>query len=112
MNKDLYTHLKEVARNKETTSYSEIGPIVGITDFSDPYNRRRISEILGEISEYEHGCGRPMLSAVVILKGGSKPGAGFFTLARDLGLLTGTVGERAKLDFFDKELKKVHEFWS
>ena len=111
MHKDLYYHLIEVARNKGTTTYGEIGPIVGILDFSNPGSGIQIGEILGEISKYEHSCGRPMLSALVTYKDEPKPGPGFFTLARELGLLMRTDKD-AELEFFAQELRKVHDHWS
>lgn len=106
MHKAIYEKLKDVARKESTVYYSEIAPLAGL-DMSNPADRNRIAEILGDISTYEHDNHRPMLSAVVILQDSNKPGKGFFTLAKELGLYAGSDDDV----FFSSELTKVHAAW-
>jgi len=104
----LYDKLREIAsRGKKTTTYQPIAEMMGL-DMGNPADRDRLSEMLGEISRFEHEHGRPLLSAVVVLQESGEPGAGFFTLARELGLQP--PGEEDYL-FYARELKKVFEQW-
>jgi hypothetical protein len=109
INLQIYERLKEVASNGDLITYGEIAPLANL-NMDDPDDRNKMSEILGDISRYEHKQGRPMLSAVVVLAGISYPGEGFFNLARELGLHHGKK-ELEDLDFFVQEVKRVHESW-
>jgi len=102
----IYDKLKSIAKEQKCIYYSEIAPLANL-DMDSPADRNKISEILGEISSYEHEHGRPMLSAVVIHKENNIPGKGFFTLARELDLYSGNDD----WNFFISELRKVHEYW-
>jgi hypothetical protein len=106
MHQAIYERLRQIAKAQNTTTYSEVAPLAGL-DMANPADRNEIARILGEISSFEHGQGRPMLSAVVMLQGDNMPGQGFFTLARELGLYTG--GD--DLTFFARELARVHASW-
>src|SRR5690348_2442506 len=46
---------------------------------------RGIGQVLGRISTFEHAYGRPLLSALVVLKDLWHPGDGFAGLSRSLG---------------------------
>jgi len=85
IHQQIYERLIEVARCGELITYSEIAPLADL-NLESAGDRKKISDILGEISTYEHKNNRPMLSAIVVLKDVGYPGEGFFTLARDLGL--------------------------
>ena len=102
----IYAELKRVARAGQTTTYAGIAPLARL-DMGKAADRAEIGHLLGEISQYEHDHGRPMLSAVVILQEWNMPGQGFFTLARELGL-----HPRAEdIEFFSNELNRVHQAW-
>ena len=103
----IYDKLREVARSKCTTYYSEIAPLAGL-NMDSPEDRKRISDILGDISTAEHYAGRPLLSAVVIRKEENSPGPGFFGLAKDLRLHDGDDDFR----YWVQELQRVHNHWS
>jgi hypothetical protein len=110
IHQEIYERLKEVARNGDLITYSEIAPLAGL-DMENQADRTRMGEILGEISTFEHQNGRPMLSSLVVLAGIGYPGEGYFNLARHLGLHHGK-GEFEDLDFFVQEVKRVHGYWS
>ena len=63
----IYEKLTEVARMQSTTTYSEVGDLVGL-DMSTEVGRIKIAQILDDINWYESKGNRPMLSSVVILK--------------------------------------------
>ena len=100
-------HLQEVARNRQTTCYQPIADLVGL-NLESALDRKRIGDVVGKLSEREHEHGRPMISAVVVRAEDSKPGSGFFKLARQLGLWT--VGDEDT--FYVQELKRVHDYWA
>jgi hypothetical protein len=109
INQPIYERLIEVARNGDLITYGEIAPLANL-NMEDPDDRNKIAHILGEISTHEHGEGRPMLSAIVVLAGIGYPGEGFFSLARELGLHHGRK-EFEDLDFFVQEVKRVYAYW-
>jgi len=76
----------------------------------NPQDRKEIGAILGEISEFEHNNGRPLLSAVVLSKSGEE-GDGFFKLCEELGITSDW--RRLKKDdvFVATEINKCHDFW-
>ena len=64
--------------------------------------------VLDVVNKEEVGAGRPMLSAVVVHKGGDEmPGPGFYTIARQLRRYRG--GDK-KL-YWAMELKEVYAYW-
>ncbi len=85
MNKKIYEKLKDVARRKDTISYSQLA-----SDCNFPYSsideRNKFHELLVEISRFEVANGKPMLSVLVHHKGDveRKCGKGFFELADEL----------------------------
>jgi len=105
----VYCELIQAARNKQPITYGEeIAKIMGLPPSGD-YMGKETGQILGEISEYEHLHGRPLLSAVVVKVDKKIPGEGFFGLARDLGKLQEGMDERS---FWERELGEVYDTWS
>ena len=107
MDNKIYERLKITARANRTIAYGELALLASL-DMELPIHRKRLGDILGEISAFEHERGRPLMSAVVVHKENNMPGSGFFKLAKQLGIYIG--GD--DLGFFVRELKKVHEYWS
>jgi hypothetical protein len=73
-----------------------------------------VSKALFHISSYEVEQGRPMLSALVVHKGGQYkglPGPGFFKLARRLGF-TIADSDAAEQDFWDAQVQAAVEHWT
>ena len=103
----IYEELSKVAQSGNTTYYSDIAPLAGL-DMSSEGDRFRIAQILGEISEDEHRDGRPLLSAVVILKGENRPGEGFFGLGKTWVCMT----EAMPTSIGRKNLDVSTSFWS
>lgn len=99
MDQDLRKRLIEVAKRRETTSYSDIRPEAPQT----------LAAPLDEINIYEQRAGRPLLTAVVIHKDGdSMLGVGFFTIAWELGqYLNGDPHQ-----FWNQELEWVWDYWT
>jgi len=112
MRNDIYEKLINVARSQNLISYDDLNKQLNLGfDFTLPPDRNLIGHWLGEISEHEVRAGRHMLSAVVVRKEGEgfgDPGKGFYECARDLGVYTGSDD----LDFWAKEVKWLHDYWS
>lgn len=104
----VYCKLIQTARNRQVITYGEIAEIMGLPP-AGQYMSRETGQMLGEISEYEHLHGRPLLSAVVVRGDKKMPGEGFFTLSRQLGELGENMDERT---FWERELKRVYDIWS
>ncbi len=103
-------HLINIARQKETIQYQELSELCRLgLDMNNPQHRVEIGEILDEISKHEHENNRPLLSAVVATDS-TIPGNGFYELAKELGLYSGST-ETDRLIFWVEELKKVYDFW-
>ena len=100
----VHKRLIEVAKRKETVSYSEMARIADLHVRS-----RALFQILDDVSTAEHAAGRPLLTAVVIRKEDGVSGAGFFALATRLGHYRD--GDDRKL-YWAWELKRVYAEWA
>ena len=78
-------------------------------DLSNSYERHLLGEDLGEISEFEHSQGRPLLSAIVVAEGNKLSGTGFFEMAEKLELFD--PSKISKKRFLEQEQKKVIDYW-
>ena len=99
--------LLAIAATSGITHYSDIAPLAGLSMGSE-VGRIRIAQILDNISSAEYEAGRPLLSAIVVLKDEYRPGDGFFKLAERLGLYHG--GDRD--EYWVKELQRVRDCWA
>ena len=95
--------LIEAAQQRRVLSYAEVGEVLNL-DMDNPHHRREIGRILGEISTEEHNNGRPLLSAVVVHRENHRPGPGFFSLARELGIQGPDEDDET---FYTNELNRV-----
>lgn len=96
--------LRPLAAAERTIAYGELADRVRAIRF-DPHDTR-FHSLLGEVSIDEHRSGRPLLSIIVRPADDERPGKGFFTLARSLGLPV--------LDqdvFWASELNTVFKHW-
>ena len=113
MEKQVREYLIKVARQKDKfVYYSDVVKDCNLNiNLSIPSDHDVLSDILSEVSTYEHDNGRPLLTSLVIYKDSSKNdhGEGFYKLAQSLGL-----GDKKKLrnDLFGfSEATKCREFW-
>ncbi len=106
---ELYDYLAEVARRGDTVLLADLAPVVELKAGS-PETMPRLIDMLMQIGAYEHFEQRPLLPAVAVDVDTGYPPPAFFRLARDLGELHGR-GEMEELDFFVRELKRVHAYW-
>lgn len=104
----IFAKLIAAAESGQIISYKEVGNILGIKSFGDHY-AREVGRVLGEISDDEHGNGRPMLSAIAHNEAGS-PGPGFYKCARDPGFAIST-DRKDELAFWEKEQSRVYQEW-
>jgi hypothetical protein len=91
------------ARRGETCTYKTIADELSIK-WSQAH--RPMPKILGQVSEMEHGSGRPLLTAIVVAQSG-KCGDGFFEMA-------GRTGARIidNQRFQEEEQRRVFDYWS
>ena len=103
----VYEWLREVARRKGTTNYTEAGQKIGLGA-----RDRKLFATLYQISKHEHEQGRPLLSAVVVDKTHPHrgPGDGFYLMVEDVGVPF-PRGPKARWLFWHRELRLVHFFW-
>lgn len=104
---ELREMLLEIARSEKVSSYQPIGKLFGL-DMRNPSHRRRIGELLADVSRFEVAHGRPMLSSVVVQADTSMPGQGFYTLGLELDLVRLNEDEMA---FSVRQLNEVFAHW-
>jgi hypothetical protein len=112
----IYCKLINMARKNATPiNYDSIAEIMGKSPSERMGNHwpRKTGHLLGEICDFEHSNGRPMLSALVVNKTGKNkglPGVGFFKLARHLGKLK-PDSEKDEKPFWEQEMQAVYDAW-
>jgi hypothetical protein len=104
----VYSELIAAARRRGTVTYQELAHVVGLP-LTGNYMGKRIGELLGAVSGNEVKHGRPMLSAIAVTANGY-PGGGFFSWARELGLLN-TDEPHAERAFVEAQQRKIYEIW-
>lgn len=113
MNSFVRQKLIEIAKSNKLVHYQELSDLCNL-DFKmhdNPQDRLEIGRIIGEISEFENINGRPLLSAIVISDLAKGPGNGFYELAENLKLYSGSNDQNKKYLFWAEELKKVYNYW-
>lgn len=104
--------LIDIARKEKVVHYQDLCDGVGLNlkMAESPADRAEIGRILGEISAYEHQHCRPLISSVVVSKGGFEQGDGFYKLSEELGFGN---WKKLKADgIFEVEMmSKTHAFW-
>lgn len=107
--------LKERARLARLTSYTELNvSLEGRTglarfDFEQASERAALGHLLGLIVEEDYPSSGLMISALVQYLDANDAGPGFYTLARQVGLLAPGTSKQAQWDFWCKQVKKLHE---
>lgn len=104
----VYSELIVAARRRGTVTYQELAHVVGLPLVGN-YMGSRIGNLLGAVSQNEFNRGRPMLSAVAVTSNGN-PGDGFFTLAKELGLLESADKETQRA-FWLSQKQQLYRIW-
>lgn len=104
----VYCALIRAATARTVLHYKEVATLIGVPP-AGHHMARQVGQVLGEISEDEHGWGRPMLSVVAVSEAGV-PGEGFFKLARRLGKLGDSGADEQA--FLEAELERVYDAWT
>lgn len=103
----VYEALKGVAKARQTIFYGDLSKLIDLRPMDSKFYR-----ILDSISRREHGQGRPLLTALVVRRGYSISGPGFFDLARQLGKLEYfDVDAPARVTFWVDEVRRVWDYW-
>jgi len=105
--KKIRDELIKVAKRKNTVTYDLLASRTTLSSFSNWFYV--ISDYLDEINRRETGEGRPMMTAVVVTKEDGVPGGGFW----DCAFYTCKVwdGKGSKETFWEKELRRVWDYW-
>lgn len=108
----LYNQLVALAKARTLTSYSEVSVLIGL-DMSKEEDRAEIARKLGDIVFYEYQNHRPMLTALVVHRGGdNNPGEGFFSAAEKIGLFKATCNPMKRTIFWSSQVTLVHNHWA
>lgn len=91
-----------VASHRNRISYKDLAAQAGLNwNYKNPKDRNDLSQLLYEVSDQEYKRGRPLITAVVVRGDTKAPGKGFL----------GLQGFPATTEFWEIELKRVHDFW-
>ncbi len=101
-----YSIMINAAQHHGLCTYQEIAQAVGLPT-SGSFMGSAIGGLIGEVSRNEIEQGRPMLSSIVVGVS-SVPGDGYYTWAKDLGLLSDGQDQNT---FWHSECQKVYELW-
>lgn len=104
--------LQKLAKDRATITYSDLASEMAQAGLIrlEPHSSA-LAALLGHVNLLEHEEGRPLISALVIYKGGdAEPGQGFWNFARDLGIKVGS-GPDARLEFWSAEVQRCYTFW-
>lgn len=105
--------LHAVARRRGTITYSELADEMAKAGLIavDPHSSA-LAALLGQANVLEREADRPLISALVVHKGGDlEPGTGFWAFARELGIDPGS-GPYARLDFWTREVERCYQHWA
>jgi hypothetical protein len=97
MREDIRQQLIKAAKAEEVVFYLELGVGRG----------KKLGQILGDISEYEHGEGHPLLSAIAVSKVKGMPNEGFWGLPSIPPDLT----DKQRPVYWARECIRVIDYW-
>lgn len=103
-------HLKELARERETTTYRHLAQAL---DIRPPNTIHKVTMILEDLMKEDHESGGPVLAALVVSKvRNGLPAPGFFQLACELGRYDGPESGPAAEAYHAAELERAWNHWS
>ncbi|WP_437082255.1 hypothetical protein [Streptomyces sp. enrichment culture] len=106
--------LVERARLQRITTYTEMSSVLarrtGLPgfDFERPEERAAMGHLLGLVVERDFPKSRLMVSALVNYLGANDAGPGFYVLAQQLGLLPKGSSERARMEFWIRQVNGLY----
>ena len=111
--KEIRDYLITIARTGNITiSYSKLVDQLDLNyDLRDPEDREYLVEDVGDVSVYEHGKGRPLLSALVIHKMSKNQGDSFYKVYGELHGIDWEVVKSNKKKYVKKEMEDCRTFW-
>lgn len=101
-----YSILINAAQHSGVATYQEIAQACGLPT-AGSFMGSTVGNILGSISQNEVEHGRPFLSGIAVGVNG-KPGDGFFTWAKELGVMKEGEDEES---FFSELRQHIYEEW-
>lgn len=105
LREEMRVHMIEVARKRETITYSELA--ARLTTAYVHYHSFLFGQLLNEIGDEEAAAGRPVLPAVVVRKGTGIPGGGYFRIGRGV-----PIDSENMESVWKDDLERVYEYWS
>lgn len=91
MNQEVRKFLIDQCVKGQPVYYESIGQILSM-DLGLESHRQILNKTLGEISAFDHGHSRPLISSIAIYKHKNDHGHGFYNLCEELG-----IGKASKL---------------
>lgn len=79
-------------------------------NLDNSYEKARLNEVINEISEQEYAEGRPLLSALIHVKGQKNQGDAFFRLCERLGYGSWKDLKRNST-FIEEQREACRQFW-
>lgn len=111
MNKFVRDYLIKFAKVKRPVPYSQIAKDCGLNlNLGLPSDRKKLSEILGEVSAFGHQNNRPLLSPVAMYQNLEDQGGGFYAVCEQLGF--GSKKLLREQEFAIVQIIASFEFWS
>lgn len=106
---EIRRELIKCAKKPCTITYARLADWVDVNyQFHYGPDEQRFHNMLGNVSTYEVENGRPMLSVIVVRAEDSRPGPGFFWLAKELDKQKPGVEDEI---FFINETRELFDYW-
>ena len=106
---EIRRELIKCAKKPDTITYARLADWVNVNyQFHYGPEEQRFHNMLGNVSTYEFDNRRPLLSVIVVTAAESRPGPGFFVLAKRLGKQEQGVDDET---FFAQETRELFDRW-
>jgi hypothetical protein len=103
-------YLKELAQRRVTITYRDLARALEV---QPPNTIHQVTAALEVLMQEDHANGAPFLAAMVVSKVRSRlPAPGFFSFARSLGRLKGSVTGPETHAYHAGELKRAWDYWA
>lgn len=105
-----YNKLKECAKMRQLILYGELYGLIGL-DHRLQSDLHKGSIILTKVNEISMEEASVMITSLATMKDTSRPGEGYFTLAKEWGKLKDNAKDEEKEEFWWNECGKVCAFY-